>query len=233
MAGTKSSSTGNPGEDFLKNGFLSVKDAEAGERVEEMERNSVLFASERGLQFYKVNVLDDPRKRQILDSSFKWFGLGLYRTFGAMPGDYAFRQSDPSSGLESLLVHFWKKGSKATFWKASHIERVITTRGENNLWRAPRVALRGLGLEPVEVTFENGGFSIRDTRLFVEVSEGSAITFGIASRDVLRKWWAPMKLPRTLEKVVAEMDEHNCGMNVTFFDGKHEAPVRAADSPRD
>jgi hypothetical protein len=75
--------------------------------------------------------------------------------------------------------------------------------------------------------------SIRDTRLFVEVSEGSAITFGIASRDVLSQWWAPMKLPRSLEKVVSEMDGPNCGMNVSFFDGKHDAPVPAVSPPPD
>lgn len=74
-----------------------------------------------------------------------------------MPGDYAFRQSDPVSGTESFLVQFWKKGSKVTFWKASHLEQVVTMKGENNLWRAPRVALTRLGLEPVEVTFEDGG----------------------------------------------------------------------------
>lgn len=74
-----------------------------------------------------------------------------------MPGDYAFRQSDPLSGPESLLIHFWRIGSKVTFWEASHIEQVVTMKGENNLWRTPRVALTRLGLQPVEVTFENGG----------------------------------------------------------------------------
>lgn len=41
-------------------GFIYNKDAEAGRRVEEMEENAVPFASEAGLQFYKINVLDDP-----------------------------------------------------------------------------------------------------------------------------------------------------------------------------
>lgn len=41
-------------------GFIYSKDAEAGRRVEEMEENAVPFASEAGLQFYKINVLDDP-----------------------------------------------------------------------------------------------------------------------------------------------------------------------------
>jgi hypothetical protein len=63
----------------------------------------------------------------------------------------------------------------------------------------------------------------------VEISEGSAITFGIASRDVLNKWWAPMKLPRSLEKVVSRMEEPNCGMNITFFDDKHDVPVPAVN----
>jgi len=218
---------------FAKDGFLFVKDEQAGQRVDEMERNAIPFASERGLEFYKINVLDDTRKRHILDSTFEWFGLGLYRTFGAMPGDYTFRQSDPVSGPESLLVQFWRKGSRVTFWKASHLEQVVTMKGENNLWRAPRVALTRLGLEPVEVTFEHGGFSIRDTRLFVEVLEGSAITFGIASKDVLDKWWAPMKLHKSLEKVVSKMEGPNCGMNVTYFDGKHNAQVPSVSPPPD
>ncbi|KAJ5091677.1 hypothetical protein NUU61_006547 [Penicillium alfredii] len=233
MASTESSSVEDLGRGFFRDGFLFVKDTQAGQRVEEMETNSIPFASERGLGFYKINVLDDPRKRHTLDSSFKWFGLGLYRTFGAMPGDYAFRQSDPASGLESLLIQFWKRGSKVTFWKASHLEQVVTMKGENNLWRAPRVALTRLGLEPVEVTFENGGFSIRDTRLFVEVSEGSAITFGIASKDVLDKWWAPMKLHESLEKVVNKMEGPNCGMNVTYFDGKYSTRAPAVSPPPD
>jgi hypothetical protein len=60
MAYIESSLTDDSRTDFLKDGFLSVKDANAGERVEEMETKSVVFASERGLTFYKVNVLDDP-----------------------------------------------------------------------------------------------------------------------------------------------------------------------------
>lgn len=45
---------------FAKDGFLFAKDAEAGQRVDEMETNSIPFASARGLEFYKINVLDDP-----------------------------------------------------------------------------------------------------------------------------------------------------------------------------
>jgi hypothetical protein len=162
-------------DEFTRDGYIFEKDPEAGQRVEEMEAACIPFASQAGLQFYKTNVLDDPvspvlaillhlkadfakRKRQVLDSCFQWFGLGLYRTFGSMPGcDYAFRQSDLSSKTESLLIQFWKKGSKVTFWKGSHHKQITTMKGENNLWRAPRVALTRLGLEPVHVIFENGG----------------------------------------------------------------------------
>lgn len=190
MAANDSALCSSPNDELNSDGFMYKVDAEAGHRVEEMEVNSIPFASEAGLQFYKINVLDDPvcfsikdpfpltpppylpsyyclpcivdanlfqNKRQILNSCFQWFGLGLYRTFGAMPGDYAFRQSDPSSKTESLLIQFWKKGSRVTFWKGSHLEQVPTLKGENNLWRAPRVALTKIGLEPVEVYFEYGG----------------------------------------------------------------------------
>ncbi|KAJ5737397.1 uncharacterized protein N7483_002522 [Penicillium malachiteum] len=222
MATIDSALRSNLTGDLTKDGFLYKQDAEAGHRVEEMEVKSIPFASEAGLQFYKVNILDDP-----------WFGLGLYRAFGAMAGDYAFRQSDPSSKTESLLIQFWKKGSKVTFWKGSHLQKVATIKGENNLWRAPRVTLTKLGLEPVEIYFENGGFSIRDTRLFVEVSAGSAITFGVAAEDVLKKWWTPMKLPRSLQRVVSDMDGPKFGMNVTYFDGSypHGRPLGASPPP--
>ncbi|KAJ5343398.1 uncharacterized protein N7506_003222 [Penicillium brevicompactum] len=220
-------------DEFVKDGYVFEKDAETGQQIEEMETNCIPFASEAGLQFYKTNVLDDPRKRQVLDHCFQWFGLGLYRTFGATPGDYAFRQSDLSSNTESLLIQFWKKGSKVTFWKGSHIQQVTTIKGDNNLWRAPRVALTRLGLEPVHVIFEDGGFSIRDTRLFVEVLEGSAITFGVASEDVLKKWWAPMKVPKSLQTIVSNMEGPNFGMNVTYFDGKHDSVAMGVSAPPD
>lgn len=77
-----------------------------------------------------------------------------------MNGDYAFRQSDPYSKAESVLIQFWRKGSKVTLWRGSHLEQVATMKGENNLWRTPRVALTKLGLKPVEVHFENGGLYV-------------------------------------------------------------------------
>ena len=73
--------------------------------------------------------------------------------------------------------------------------------------------------------------SIRDTRLFVEVSEGSAITFGVASEDVLKKWWAPMKLPRSLQTVVSNMEGEKFGMNVTYFDERHDSQALEASPP--
>lgn len=63
MAFTQSSlaaSADDSGGDLFKDGFLFVKDAETGRRVEDMETHSTPFASEKGLEFYKVNVLDDP-----------------------------------------------------------------------------------------------------------------------------------------------------------------------------
>ncbi|RBA12811.1 hypothetical protein FPRO05_14087 [Fusarium proliferatum] len=203
---------------LLQDGFVYVQDPVSGHRVDEMERNAIPFASHRGFEFFKVNVLDQPRIRDVLDSSFEWYGLGLYRSFGAVPGDYSFRQSDPGSDIESLLIQFWKEGSKITFWRESHKKHLPTTKGENNLWRVPRIALQNRGLVPVEVTFERGGYSIRDTRVIVAVSEGSAITFEMATREVMKKWWTPMKLPKSLQKMVQSMEAPNFGMNVTYLE---------------
>lgn len=83
-----------------------------------------------------------------------------------MPGDYAFQQSGPESPLQALLIQFWQKGSKITIWKGSHHKRVVTVQGENNLWRAPRVALQRQGAEPVQVEFEHGGLSVEQHVLY-------------------------------------------------------------------
>ncbi len=44
---------------ILENGFFLVKDPLIGERVRDMERRDFPYASEYGLDFCKVNVLDD------------------------------------------------------------------------------------------------------------------------------------------------------------------------------
>lgn len=60
MAAIDSALCSSPKDELTSDGFMYKIDAEAGHRVEEMEVNSIPFASEAGLQFYKINVLDDP-----------------------------------------------------------------------------------------------------------------------------------------------------------------------------
>lgn len=60
MASFEASSLEDSGGDFFKDGFVFVKDGDAGNAVEKMEANSIPFASKRGFEFFKVNVLDDP-----------------------------------------------------------------------------------------------------------------------------------------------------------------------------
>ncbi|KAK7403723.1 hypothetical protein QQX98_010495 [Neonectria punicea] len=145
---------------ILENGFYFSKDTTVGERVEKMDEDATPFASAGGLQFCKVNVLDNPCIRPVLDSFFEWFGLGLYRSFGARPGDYTFRKSDPESEVDCLLVHLLRKGSMVTFWGGSHGHLLPSIKGENNLLLVPRAFLRSLrrhGVLPTKVLFEHGG----------------------------------------------------------------------------
>lgn len=60
MASVQSSSVADAMANLHEDGFIFVKDAEAGDRVEEMETRSIPPASEQGLEFYRINVLDDP-----------------------------------------------------------------------------------------------------------------------------------------------------------------------------
>ncbi len=97
------------------------------------------------------------RIRPILNSFLKWFGLGLYRSFGTRPGDYTFKGSDPTAEIDCLMVHLLSKESKIVFWGGSHHHLLPSIPGENNLWLVPRAGLKRLGCSPTTFTFEQGG----------------------------------------------------------------------------
>ncbi|PVH90668.1 hypothetical protein DM02DRAFT_547351 [Periconia macrospinosa] len=186
-----------------------------------MDKDGVPFASARGLQFCKNSVLNNPRIRPILESFFDWFALGLYRSIGTFTGEYSFRKSDPEAKVDTLLVQLWSKGSRAFFWGGSHRHQLPCVKGENNLWRIPRVSLKHLNLDPTEVTFEQGGFSILDPRIAVEVTKGTATTFAFGTKEVISTW-NPMRLPKSqdIEETIAGMEGTNFGMNVAYVERK-------------
>ncbi|KAF1993219.1 hypothetical protein P154DRAFT_527922 [Amniculicola lignicola CBS 123094] len=221
MASSQLSSTESTRNSILENGFFFDHDAILGQLIEEMDKDSIPFASAGGLQFCKLNVLDNPRIRPVLESFFEWFALGLYRSIGASPGDYNFRRSDPEAKVEVLLVQLWSNGSRASFWGGSHRHQLPCVKGENNLWRVPRVSLKHLGLTPSEVTFEQGGFTILDPRIAVEVTQGTATTFAFGTKEVVSTW-NPMRLPKLqdVEETVGRMESINFGMNVAYVGRK-------------
>ncbi|KAH7308969.1 hypothetical protein B0I35DRAFT_453560 [Stachybotrys elegans] len=182
------------------------------------------FASAEGLGFFRVNVADYPVSRPIkraLDTFFEWFGLGLYKTFGARAGDYNFRKTRSASDVDCLIIHLLTKGSRVTCWKGSHVKPLPHMEGENNLWLVPRAALRRIpDIAPMEATFEEGGFMIRDPGTVVEISKGHAITFAVGRKEVLRKSWKPMKMPRSkeLEDEVALLHDRNVGVNIEYLE---------------
>lgn len=60
-----------------------------------------------------------------------------------------------------------------------------------------------------------GNSCIRDTRVFMEVLNGRAITFAIARKDVLERW-PPMQLDESLKPTVDEIQTPTFQMNVTY-----------------
>ncbi|KAM4066709.1 hypothetical protein HRG_012146 [Hirsutella rhossiliensis] len=225
MESLESPSTGEIRSSIEKHGFFFGKDATMGQRIEKMENEGTPFASAGGLRFCKVTVLDNSQYiRSVLDSFFVWFALGLYRSIGAAPGDYTFRKSDPGADGESLLVQLWSKGSKVSFWGGSHRHHLPSVKGDNNLWRVPRVILVRLGLKPTDVTFEQGGFAIVDPRIVVTVTEGNATVFAFGTKEVVTTAWRPMELPKSqdIEETVALMQSANFGLNVTYIGQKEE-----------
>jgi hypothetical protein len=201
---------------IIADGFYLSQDTLIGQTIEQRERNSIPSASAAGLQLCKSTVLDHQRIRPALDSFFEWFGLGLYRSLGARPGDYCFRISNAEPDVDALIVHLFCKGSKIELWSGSHRHRLVYHRGENNLWLVPRASLRLAGLQPTTVAFPDGGFAIVDARVPLTIIEGNTITFGFGTKDVLLNEWMPMEIPRTpgVEQTIASM---RIGVNVKYI----------------
>ncbi|RCI16356.1 hypothetical protein L249_2849 [Ophiocordyceps polyrhachis-furcata BCC 54312] len=211
-------------------GFYLEEDEMMGQSIEEMENNGTPFASAGGLRFCKDTVLDNLVSKDpfytVTSSHFSSL-YGLYRSIGAAPGDYTFRKSDPGADGESLLVQLWRKGSKVSFWGGSHRHHLTSVRGDNNLWRVPRVILVRLGLKPTDVTFEQGGFvdscessAIVDPRIVFTVTEGNATVFAFGTREVVTTAWRRMELPKSqdIEETVALMQSAKFGLNVAYIE---------------
>ncbi|KAK7224011.1 hypothetical protein V2G26_012014 [Clonostachys chloroleuca] len=182
-----------------EDGFIYAEDAALGQRVSTMRGTP--YASVDGFAFFKQNIMDDSNIMSALKSCLhcESMGLGLYRTLGPVPGAYSFRRSNPDLPVESVVVHLLDKETEIVLWKASHRAKVPFFKGKIGLWQATSSELEGAGLQCVKKTFENGGYCIRDTRVFMEVLNGRAITFAIAKEDVVKKW-EPMELDESLNQ---------------------------------
>ncbi|KPM38406.1 hypothetical protein AK830_g8149 [Neonectria ditissima] len=159
MASASSSPDRDPLDSISKDGFFTNEDAALGQRIQEMDDEAVPFASQRGLQFCKYNVLDHPRIRPVLDSSFEWSALGLYRSFGPGSEVYTF-DSAPESQMEILIVMLWSKESRLFFWRGAHRHWLDPVEAANSLLQVTRARLELLGLEPEEYALKDGGLLV-------------------------------------------------------------------------
>ncbi|KAF4637410.1 hypothetical protein G7Y89_g675 [Cudoniella acicularis] len=206
---------------ILEDGFFCVEDPVVGERVLEIAEKGSPLLSEEGLEFCKLNVLDDERIRSILESTFEWCGLGLYRRFGSDSGHiFSFRRGGMQAGLQVLVVHLWSSGSRVVYHSKSHLHSLNSVQAANGLFEIPLANLGRVGSIGTELVFENGGLAILDARLAFEIKQGSPITSVFATEDELKRW-AKIILPKSedLVRKVAEMESKMIGVNVAFIAG--------------
>ncbi|KAH8763805.1 hypothetical protein F5883DRAFT_422601 [Diaporthe sp. PMI_573] len=202
----------SPQDAISEDGFFKADDAELGERTQQMDEDAVVLGSERGLHFYSTNVLQYPQIRFIIESTFEQPCLGIYRTFGAAPGVFSFDKK-PQSNLEILIVMFWTKGSRVSFWPTSHRHDLEQCTASNSLLEVPNARLHQLNLEARLQFLEHGGFTIHDARVAFQIHEGIALTFIFGAKETVAQWH-PMRILRSLEGVVQGIDKTTIGMNV-------------------
>lgn len=202
----------SPQDAISEDGFFKADDAELGARTQQMDEDAVALGSERGLHFYSTNVLQYPKIRSIIESTFEQPSLGIYRTFGAAPEVFSFDKK-PQSNLEILIVMFWTKGSRVSFWPGSHRYDLKPFIASNSLLEVPDARLRQLNLEARQQFLEHGGFTIHDARVAFQIHEGIALTFVFGARETVAQWY-PMRVLRSLGDVVRGIDNTTIGINI-------------------
>ncbi|KAI9765873.1 MAG: hypothetical protein M1839_005289 [Geoglossum umbratile] len=215
---SESSSTEEPRKAIEKDGFFCRVDPIIGKRVDEFAKKGYPFKTEEGLDFCKLNTLDDERVLEVLESLFTWSALGLFKAYSSDPR-YVCSFLDPrkTSKLHALIVQLWSSGSQAVFYKHSHLQSQVRKVAANGLLEIPQDQLSKDTIERVEVEMKEGGLAVCDARLGFTVIKGIVVTIAFAVEEELVEW-AKMRLPNSpnFKKKVATMTRAKIGTNFHF-----------------
>ncbi|KEY67395.1 hypothetical protein S7711_11330 [Stachybotrys chartarum IBT 7711] len=203
--------------EVVSKGFYFADDAVTGLRIEKLVQQQAPLTSANGLKFCHSNVVNHHVIRPYFMTFFDHFGLILYRSLGPLGADYCYKTSVARPNRDSIFVHLVGKGTRMIVWEGSHLHSLDYHKSDRNLWWVPSESLKEAGVNPVEVSFKQGGFIITDPRTCFSVKEGFTVTLGFGNPDVLAKW-GRIELAATMEmhKIVGDMLSPRFEMNVRF-----------------
>ncbi|OCL02210.1 hypothetical protein AOQ84DRAFT_190831 [Glonium stellatum] len=167
-------STKTPRESILEDGVFCVEDPVIGKRVDEIAKKGFPFKTEEGLDFCKLNTLDDKRIRNVLETFFEWSCLGFYKAFGRDPSRTFSFLNRTKIEAQVLVVQLWSSGSRMVFYNGSHLQSLDAGPAANGLLEIPNSHLERAGITPTEVEMKDGGLAILDGRLGFKIVQGFA-----------------------------------------------------------
>jgi hypothetical protein len=173
MASISPSSTDDIRRKFSQDAVLFIEDSVVGERVKEMQQRGFPIESADGLDFCKLNALDDTvcrkhyrpgfsliffqRIRHVLEAMLTSLGLGIYEVYRFDPNYiYAF-MTGLNSELKAIVVQLWSPQSSVVFYGGSHLLPIRGFPASNGLLDIPYAPLKEGGCKSIEVEMERGG----------------------------------------------------------------------------
>jgi len=202
---------------FSEDGILYVEDATIGDRVKEIQMKRFPFESAEGLDFCRMNVLEDIRIRCVLEALLPWSGLGIYEVYRTDANYiYAF-MTGLNSELKAVVVQLWSPQSCITVYGGSQSLPIKGFIASNGLLEIPYAPLKQC--KPINVEMENGGLAIFDARLAFKNVKGFAIYFVFATREELQGWRKKV-LPgdQELKAKAGQIESSKIGLNLCFKD---------------
>jgi len=125
---------------LLKDGFFTIDDSMVGEYVLEIHQRTFPFASEYGLEFCRLNMLDDRLSAYTINPRILVRMVRsriLYEIHQGSGSHISFRKGGAKAGLRVLIVQSWSIGSRVAYYDGSHLYSLSAVQAANSLWEVP------------------------------------------------------------------------------------------------
>ncbi|KAF4964622.1 hypothetical protein FSARC_7464 [Fusarium sarcochroum] len=204
-------------------GFFVFENEKVGKRVLQFDQE---VKSPAGFKFLARNSLDNPEILDITRSLLSrpwWAFVRLYSDI--LPSDYAFAFHAGPQRV-ALAIQLWGPGSTLAFPQGSHLHGITKENIDERLSNEWGLLAARLDMPETQLTLQEGGVVMADSRQCVRIITGQCITIGYASENMLGHI-GKMELPysQEFEETLEQLKSQGFDIRYKWKEDKDPQPV--------